>query len=129
MGNSLEDHIRRAEFLITEWYDHWDGAVRVQFSGGKDSTVLLHLVRTLYPDVPAVFIDTGLEYPEIKAFVKTVPNVTRVKPKRNFAAVVREYGYPVVTKEQAKYLHEIRVAGTESEWGRTRLYGKNGNGH
>ena len=41
------------------------GAVFVSFSGGKDSTVLLKLVRELYPDVKAVFCDTGLEYPEV----------------------------------------------------------------
>ena len=45
-------------------------------SGGKDSTVLLDLARRIYPDIPAVFIDTGLEYPELRDFVKTIPNVT-----------------------------------------------------
>ena len=43
----------------------------IGYSGGKDSTVLLHLVRSIYPDVPAVFVDTGLEYPEIREFVKS----------------------------------------------------------
>ena len=42
---------------IQEFYDHFDGKVYVCFSGGKDSTVLLHLVRSLYPEVPAVFIE------------------------------------------------------------------------
>ena len=31
----------------------------VSFSGGKDSTILLDLVRDLYPDVPAAYADTG----------------------------------------------------------------------
>lgn len=38
----------------------------VSFSGGKDSTVLLDIVKGMYPDVPAVFCDTGLEYPEVR---------------------------------------------------------------
>lgn len=39
---------------IKQFYEHFDGNVYVSFSGGKDSTVLLHLVRSLYPEVPAV---------------------------------------------------------------------------
>ena len=32
-------------------------------SGGKDSTVLLHIARELYPNIKALYVDTGLEYP------------------------------------------------------------------
>ena len=32
---------------IREWYQHWHGDVCVSFSGGKDSTVLAHLVHDL----------------------------------------------------------------------------------
>lgn len=46
------------------------GAVYVSFSGGKDSTVLKHIVDSMYSDVPAVFVNTGLEYPEIQHFVR-----------------------------------------------------------
>jgi 3'-phosphoadenosine 5'-phosphosulfate sulfotransferase (PAPS reductase)/FAD synthetase len=46
---------------IMEYYHHFDGQVYVAFSGGKDSTVLLHIVRQIYPEIPAVFVDTGLE--------------------------------------------------------------------
>lgn len=66
----LESKIEMSLRRIKEWYSENQGAVYVAFSGGKDSTVLLHLVRSLYPEVPAVFVDTGLEYPEIREFVQ-----------------------------------------------------------
>lgn len=84
------------------------GGVYVSFSGGKDSTVLLDMVRRMFPDVPAVFIDTGLEYPEIREFVKTVPNVTWLKPEMNFKAVIQKYGYPLISKEVAQKIYDAR---------------------
>ena len=68
------------------------------FSGGKDSTVLLHLVRSLFPEVPAVFVDTGLEYPEVRSFIKSFDNVTVLRPEMPFNKVITEYGYPVISK-------------------------------
>lgn len=70
----LEAKIIHAEQVIRQWHEYYDGNVYISFSGGKDSTVLLHLVRQLYPEVPAVFCDTGLEFPEIRDFVKLIAN-------------------------------------------------------
>ena len=104
----LEAKIRMTINRARQWYEHWDGLVYVAFSGGKDSLVLLHIIRLLYPEVIAVFCDTGLEYPEIREFVKTVDNVVWLRPAMNFLQVIRKHGYPVVTKEQAKYIREVQ---------------------
>jgi len=118
----LGDKIQMSLERIEEWYEAWDGQVYVAFSGGKDSTVLLHLVRSWFPDVPAVFVDTGLEYPEIKSFVKTTPNVTTIRPKMPFNKVIDKYGYPVVSKEISMGLDRYR--NTNSKVQRDlRLYG------
>ena len=102
---SLERKIQVTQTRIIEWYQRNNGRVYVSFSGGKDSTVLLDLVRRIYPDVPAVFIDTGLEYPELREFVKTIPNVTWLKPEVNFRKVIETYGYPIISKEVSKRVH------------------------
>ena len=91
----LERKIRVTQAKILEWHHHNGGKVAVSFSGGKDSTVLLDLARRAFPDLPAVFVDTGLEYPEIREFVKTVPNVTWLRPEMPFSKVLETYGYPV----------------------------------
>ncbi len=99
---------------IKDWYDYWDGRVYISFSGGKDSTVLLHLAREVYSDIEAVFINTGLEYPEIQKFVKTFDNVTILHPDMRFDEVIKRYGYPLIGKEVAEKIYTARRAGPVS---------------
>lgn len=107
-GHPLEIKERLTENRIKAWYEYWNGQIYVAFSGGKDSTVLLHQVRRLYPDVPAVFADTGLEYPEIREFVKNIGNVHWVTPIIPFTKVIEKYGYPIVSKKVAKQIRTLQ---------------------
>jgi len=112
---------------IQEYYNHFKGKVYVSVSG-KDSTALLHLVRSIYPEVEAVFVDTGLEYPEIKQHIKTIENVIWLRPKMRFDEVIKKYGYPVVSKEQAKYIREVQGGTTiyTENKRRGKVVGRNG---
>ena len=98
----LSIKIRMTQERIRAWVNEYgEDGVYVSFSGGKDSTVLLDIVRNRcgYKEVPAVFVDTGLEYPEIREFVKTFENVTWLKPKLTFKQTIEKYGYPFISKE------------------------------
>ena len=105
----LERKIQISTTRIIEWYQHFNGKVYVSFSGGKDSTVLLHLVRKIYPDVPAVFVDTGLEYPSIRDFVKTVDNVITLKQSKSFIEILNTCGYPVISKQVAQIIGDFQT--------------------
>ena len=105
----LSIKIRMTKERIRQWINEYgEDGVYVSFSGGKDSTVLLDLVRQDYPNVVAVFVDTGLEYPEIRNFVKTFDNVVWLKPKLTFKEVIKKYGYPFISKEIAQTVDEIK---------------------
>ena len=108
MNSDLDWKIRESKKRIREWIDHWDGQVYVAFSGGKDSTVLLDLVRQVDSSIPAVFCNTGLEFPEIVDFVKQTPDVEIVRPKKSFREVIETYGWPVVSKKTAAMLEKLQ---------------------
>lgn len=108
-SQDLELKIALTKQRIREWVTEFSSqGVYVSFSGGKDSTVLLHLVRSIYPDVEAVFVNTGLEYPEIQQFVKTFDNVRILYPKKTFKQVISECGYPVLTKRLSRVIGDAQ---------------------
>lgn len=109
--------------VIRSWYERWDGLVYVAFSAGLDSTALLHLVRSEYPETPAVFWNTGLEFPELIEIAKGTENCELRRPDMSFREVIKKYGYPVVSKRIAQYVHEARTGGKGSHIYRLRTEG------
>ena len=104
---TLDKKIKFTETRIKAWYLHYCGNVYVSYSGGKDSTVLLDIVKRLFPDVPAVFCDTGLEYPEVRELALRKADVV-LKPEMTFKSVIEQYGYPLPSKEQAYFIRQAR---------------------
>lgn len=109
----LDIKVKMTQRRIMDWYNYWGGEVYVSFSGGKDSTVLLHIARELFPDIPAVFVNTGLEYPEIREFAKSFENVAVVYPEMSFDKVIISFGYPVLGKEIS---HKLEYARKGADW-------------
>lgn len=112
----LDAKVLMTKARVRAWYESFDGNVYLSFSGGKDSTVLKHIIDSMYSDVPSVFVDTGLEYPEIRGFVQEVKagqyecfnsDVEILRPSMRFDEVIKKYGYPVVSKEIS---HTVRQA-------------------
>lgn len=109
----LDAKILLSKRRIKEWYEAHGGKVYVSFSGGKDSTALLHLVRSMYPETIGVMFDTGMEFPELRDFALGTENVVALKPKKTFAKTLKDHGYPVISKQVAMAINRYRAAGTE----------------
>lgn len=129
--------IQITQTRILEWGLHYNGQIYVSFSGGKDSTVLLDLTRRIFPDTKAVFVNTGLEYPEIRKFALSHENVEELRPRwgRNakdyghkpgdiitFHETVSIYGYPIISKAVSNAIGFARSKPGGSRW--ARLHGE-----
>lgn len=87
--------------------------VYIPFSGGKDSTVLLHIINDMYGDeIPAVFSNTKNEFSSIiKQVTETklwYNNIQIVMSEKNIEQVIKEHGYPVVSKKVSRMLRDIQ---------------------
>lgn len=100
----------------------------VSFSGGKDSTVLHYLVAEVEKErfgdiqIPRVFVDTGLEFPELKEFAKLIADEI-IRPKMNFKQVLSKYGYPIISKSQSLAIYKLRHNNLTDAYRNKLLYG------
>lgn len=96
---------------VRNWVNEFgEDGVYLSFSGGKDSTVLGHIIREVcgYKNIPFVFVDVPTQYPELKEFAKTFDNLVILKPKISFAQVCEKYGFPMISKEVSECVYYAR---------------------
>jgi 3'-phosphoadenosine 5'-phosphosulfate sulfotransferase (PAPS reductase)/FAD synthetase len=105
-GLDLEVKERMSKERIKAFYEKFEGKVYVCYSGGKDSTVLLHLVRSVYPEVEGICI--GTEPPENVALVKATDNCKVLFPELPMSTVIQKYGYPIISKDVSKCISRFR---------------------
>ena len=89
----------------------------ISFSGGKDSTIVHHLVDIALPDnqIPRVFINTGIEYLDMVKHVKQLAeNDERIviyNSGVHITKMLKKYGYPFKSKIHARKVATYQNSG------------------
>jgi 3'-phosphoadenosine 5'-phosphosulfate sulfotransferase (PAPS reductase)/FAD synthetase len=124
-AESLDDKFQRTLAKVSEWYSRWNNEVYVSFSGGKDSTVLADICarwcKVANTPLYLAFVNTGLEYPEIRKHVEFFAQWLRdkyeievvldiLRPEMRFDEVIKKYGYPIISKEVSECVSQGRNA-------------------
>lgn len=103
-------------------------SIHVCCSGGIDSCALVHFVHSVDKTIKVVFSDTGQEFSEIKKMAVKLSD-TVVRPKIPFHVVVEKYGYPAISKNQARNISDVQNPTEKNLKTRTlRLTGIKSNG-
>lgn len=124
----------RLEVIKTTIQTYGEENFYISFSGGKDSTVVHHLVDMALPDnkIPRVFINTGIEYNEIVKFVKKMAEnderFVLIKPSKPIKETLEKYGYPFKSKEHSKKVHEYHSTKNSTAYFNRYLTGLNKDG-
>ena len=118
----LKNKIEKTRNYIISWYLQNQGKIYISFSGGKNSTVLLNLTRRIISEIPAVFVNTGQEFPQVLEFVENIENVIWLKPRMSFPEITEKYGFPVISKKISMGVSRYRNTKSEIQK-KLRLYG------
>lgn len=94
---TIEDKAEIARKIIEDAISF--GKSCVAFSGGKDSTVVLHLARQVDKDIVAQWTNTGVESSETVKFCRSIPNLVELHPEKTFWQCIDEFGWPVLKEK------------------------------
>ena len=116
-GLPLDIKIKLTKRRIEEFYKSFNGKVYISYSGGKDSEVMLHLVKSCHSDIKIVFVDTGTELETRKHAIRKADII--LKPKIPMLQIWKKYGIPFPSKQQANFIYKVKH--TKSDYLRNRL--------
>jgi len=122
-GWTLEQKIDHTVGAISVFLARMNGKAYISYSGGKDSLCMLDIARRFVDtNILAVFCNTGNEYPEVVKTVRQTENLVTIRPDIRIEQIIEKYGFPLVSKEQSRYIYQAKH--TKSEKLRhIRLYG------
>lgn len=95
-----EAKVVHAQIKAREFYERMDGNVVVSVGGLDSITLLTFLRKVISKDIPGISV-SALEDKSIQKAHATFDNFIRLKPLKNKAQVLKEHGYPVLSKEKA----------------------------
>jgi hypothetical protein len=96
-----------AIYKAKEFYDEMKGQVFCSV-GGLDSMVLITLLRKFVsPDIVGVSV-SALEDKSIQQIHQAMPNMVLLKPYKSMVQVIKEHGYPVISKEKAAKIQSLQ---------------------
>ena len=116
----LSIYVKMAKTRICSLYSDTAGSCYLSFSGGKDSTIVLALIKELQEEgrirenaIPAVYADTGIELQATKDFVEWVKenyygNVKILQPEKSFSQIIKEFGKPFRSKMRSKLIKTFK---------------------
>lgn len=111
----LERKVAHAIDVISTFVNRRGGLdkVYISCSFGKDSLVLLDIAKRVYPDILAVFCNTGMEHPSVIKMANSDKskggNLKIIRPTMKVKEVFANYGFPLVSKESSFKIHYIRL--------------------
>lgn len=119
--------------VLEYWIRHYcENKSYISFSGGLGSSVVIDIVERFViprikkagwdPIVQIVFVDTGLEYPEVRKHALSKATII-LKPKMTFVEVIKKYGYPCISKAQAMAIRKIRTQNLSEKYRNKLLHG------
>lgn len=116
INDELEIYLTNAMHRIEELYHETKGKCYISFSGGKDSTLILAIIKqcidlgTLPLDgITAVFCNTGIELNATVEFVNWCkdnwyPNIEIIRPNKTFDWVIKNKGKPMKSKLKSEFI-------------------------